>query len=197
LKYTYQIALLAKERFFPDEDFFHAFKYYDPDRNVSLDGRSRIITVELSKLEKVVENPAEAMNAQEHWAVFFEYLTDPKKRGKINEILKLEEGIAMASEVLLTISRDEVERARLESEYKYEVDLQSKIVYERRKERSKWQKVVADKDAEMARVVADKDAKLADKDVEIARLTADKDAEIARLTADKDAEIARLREQLK
>ncbi|GMO26396.1 MAG: hypothetical protein Ta2B_06550 [Termitinemataceae bacterium] len=34
----------------------------------------------------------------------------------------------MASEVLISISRDEVERARLMSEYKYVVDHQSKMV---------------------------------------------------------------------
>ncbi|MDR1654434.1 MAG: hypothetical protein LBR96_00440 [Treponema sp.] len=34
----------------------------------------------------------------------------------------------MASEVLLRISKDEVERARLMSEYKYAVDTQSKVV---------------------------------------------------------------------
>jgi len=38
----------------------------------------------------------------------------------------------MASEVLLTISKDEVERARLMSEYKGEVDYQSKMVYAKR-----------------------------------------------------------------
>jgi len=132
LQYAYQIAILAKEGFFPDEDFFHEFKYYDPERSVSLDGRCRIITIELSKLEKVVEKPAAEMNAREYWAVYFEYLTEREKRRKINEILKREEGIAMASEVLLTISRDEIERARLMSEYKGEVDYQSKMVYAKR-----------------------------------------------------------------
>ncbi|GHT51252.1 hypothetical protein FACS1894102_7170 [Spirochaetia bacterium] len=38
----------------------------------------------------------------------------------------------MASEVLISISRDEVERARLTSEYKYVVDHQSKMVQARR-----------------------------------------------------------------
>jgi hypothetical protein len=38
----------------------------------------------------------------------------------------------MASEVLMTISRDEVERARLLSEYKYQIDTQSKLVYAKR-----------------------------------------------------------------
>ena len=38
----------------------------------------------------------------------------------------------MASEVLMTISRDEIERARLESEYKYQLDTQSKLVHAKR-----------------------------------------------------------------
>jgi vacuolar-type H+-ATPase subunit E/Vma4 len=53
-------------------------------------------------------------------------------RGKINEIVDNEEGIAMASEVLLNISRDEAERARLMSEYKYQLDMQSKLVHAKR-----------------------------------------------------------------
>ena len=38
----------------------------------------------------------------------------------------------MASEVLLTISRDEEERVRLMSEYKYQLDIQSKLVHAER-----------------------------------------------------------------
>ena len=132
LHYAYQIAILAKERFFPDEAVFHTFEYYDPVHTVALNGRSRIITVELSKVEKVIERPVKDMSAQEHWAIFFRYLTDKAKRGKINEIIEYEEGIAMASEVLLTISKDEVERARLVSEYKYQLDTQSKLVHAKR-----------------------------------------------------------------
>jgi predicted transposase/invertase (TIGR01784 family) len=55
-------------------------------------------------------------------------LTDRGKRGKINEVIAREEGIAMASKVLVTISKDEVERARLTSEFKYEMDTQSRII---------------------------------------------------------------------
>ncbi|MDR1899287.1 MAG: Rpn family recombination-promoting nuclease/putative transposase [Treponema sp.] len=128
LKEAYQIAFLVKERFFADGDFFHRFEYYDPARLISLGGRSRIITLELSKLEAVAEKPAGSMSGAEHWAVFLKYLTDKKKRRKINEIAEYAEGVAMAGEVLLSISRDEVERARLMSEYKYELDTQSKLV---------------------------------------------------------------------
>jgi predicted transposase/invertase (TIGR01784 family) len=54
---------------------------------------------------------------------------------KLNEIVECEEGIAMASKIVLEISRDEVERARLMSEYKYVVDTQSKVVQARREGR--------------------------------------------------------------
>jgi predicted transposase/invertase (TIGR01784 family) len=142
LKYAYQIAILAKRRFFPDEAAFHAFEYYDSVHRVPLNGRSRIITVELSKVDRVLEKPAKEMSAPEHWAVFFRYLTDKAKRQKINEVIECEEGIAMASEVLMTISKDEVERARLMSEYKYAVDTQSKVVHAKREGRQEGQKEI-------------------------------------------------------
>jgi predicted transposase/invertase (TIGR01784 family) len=132
LKAAYQISFLVKKRVFNDEEFFHIFEYYDADRRVALRGRSRIITVELEKVERVMEKPAEEMSATERWGVFFRYAKDRGKREKINEILRREEGIAMAGEVLMTISRDEVERARLMSEYKYAVDLQSRMVTAKR-----------------------------------------------------------------
>ncbi|MDR2177779.1 MAG: Rpn family recombination-promoting nuclease/putative transposase, partial [Treponema sp.] len=132
LKQAYQIAVLVKERFFNDEVFLHTFEYYDPEHKTSLSGRSRIITLELSKLDKVVTKPIGKMTAAEHWGVFFRYLPDKNKRRIINEILEQEEGIAMASEVLMSISKDEAERARLMSEFKYQMDTQSKIGHARR-----------------------------------------------------------------
>ena len=74
---------------------------------------------ELSKLDEIIKKSVEEMSAPEHWAIFFKYLTDKSKRRKINKIIELEEGIAMASEVLINISKDEKERFRLMSEYKY------------------------------------------------------------------------------
>ncbi|MHC6201737.1 hypothetical protein ACYULU_00915 [Breznakiellaceae bacterium SP9] len=95
--------------------------------------------VELNKLDKIIDKPVEPvekMTQAEHWAIFFKYITDTAKRERINKILELEEGIAMASEVLISISRDEVERARLMSEYKGEVDYQSRMVQAKRLERA-------------------------------------------------------------
>jgi predicted transposase/invertase (TIGR01784 family) len=127
LKLAYQITILVKEQFFNDGEFFHAFEYYDPVRGVSLDGRSRIITLELEKFEKIAEKTPSEMSLREQWSFFFRYLTDREKRGKINEIIEKAEGIAMASEVVMTISRDEHERARLLNQEKSELDYQSRM----------------------------------------------------------------------
>ena len=135
LRQTYQIAILAKEYFFPDETYLHTFEYYDPVHAISLNGRCRIITLELSKIDSLNEKSTEGMSAVESWAYYFQYLTDREKRQKINQILRKEEGIAMASEVLISISKDETERARLLSEYKYQVDTQSKLVHAKRQGR--------------------------------------------------------------
>jgi predicted transposase/invertase (TIGR01784 family) len=129
---AYQITILGKERFFSDCEFFHSFEYYDCERRVSLGGRTRIITAELSKLERVVEKAAAEMSLAEYWAVFLKYIRDKGKRGKINEIIGMEEGIAMASEVLMTISRDEAEWFRRMGEEKYQLDRQSELVTAKR-----------------------------------------------------------------
>jgi len=132
LKETYQIAILAKEEFFPDENFAHNFLYYDPNTHVSLGGRTRIITVELVKTGPVVDKPIEEMTNAERWAVFFQYLTDEEKRGKIIEIINQEEGIAMALDTLVNITQDEVEYARMSTLIKSQLDYQSGMVGARR-----------------------------------------------------------------
>ena len=137
LKQTYQIAILANKSFFVDNHCYHVFSYYDPIRRVPLDGRTQIITLELSKLDEIVEKPINEMSLSERWAVFLEYLTVKDKRDKINAIFDQEEGIAMAGKVLMSVSKDEYERARLESEFKYQMDMQSMLVTAKRDERQK------------------------------------------------------------
>ncbi|MCL2008783.1 MAG: hypothetical protein FWG77_11945 [Treponema sp.] len=84
-----------------------------------------------SKKVKIPEKQTNEMSSPELWAYYFEYLTDRGKRGKINEIVEQEEGIAMASLVLMTISKDEEERARIMRDYKIEIDYQSDMAYNR------------------------------------------------------------------
>ncbi|MDR0587012.1 MAG: Rpn family recombination-promoting nuclease/putative transposase [Treponema sp.] len=132
LFHTWQISLIGSKRLFPDQWGIHRFEYYDPEREIPLGGRTHIIVVELEKAEEFMKKGPGKMSGAEKWALFFRYLRDRQRRGLVNELLRDEEGIAMAGEVLLSISRDEVERARLESEYKYELDRQSFITNARR-----------------------------------------------------------------
>jgi len=133
LKESYQIAILARGRFFPDKKLTHTFSYYDPDALVSLGGKTRIITVELVKTKPIADKPVEAMTNAELWAFFFQYLTDPGKRSKINEIINREEGIAMAAKSLGTFTQSELEYLRQTAILKRELDLQSAITHARRR----------------------------------------------------------------
>jgi len=135
LKESYQITILAKEKFFPDENFVHNFLFYDPDNSVSLGGRIRIITIELVKTEPVADKPVNEMTNAELWAVFFQYLTDPEKRDKIIEIINRKEGIAMAVETLSNVTQDEIEYARMTTLIKSELDWRSEIKYAENKGR--------------------------------------------------------------
>jgi predicted transposase/invertase (TIGR01784 family) len=128
LKKAYQIAFLVNRNAFQDREYLHCFEYYDRERGVSLGGKTRIITVELSKLEETARKAAGEMTKAEMWAVYFRYITDKSKREKINTIIEQEEGIAMASRVLMTISRDEEEHARYMSRFKFEMDYNSGII---------------------------------------------------------------------
>jgi predicted transposase/invertase (TIGR01784 family) len=132
LEEAYHISILGNGLFYPDEALVHRFEYHDPQHGVSLAGKTRIITVELSKTEGVIEKPVENMSVQELWSIFFHYLTDSGKRAKINEILKHEEGIAMAGEVLIEITQDERKRAWKLSREKYILDTQSMRVSAKR-----------------------------------------------------------------
>jgi predicted transposase/invertase (TIGR01784 family) len=125
LKETYQIAILANEKFFKDENFVHNFTYCDLENRISLGGRTKIITVELVKTEPAAGKSVEEMTNAELWAVFFQYLTDPEKRDKIIEIINQEEGIAMAVDTLINITKDDVEFARMTTLIKSELDWRS------------------------------------------------------------------------
>jgi predicted transposase/invertase (TIGR01784 family) len=139
LKETYQIAILAKYKFFPDEELIHDFIYYDQKTRVSLGGKTRIITVELVKTKPAVEKPVEEMTISELWAVFFQYLTDEGKRDKIIKIINREEGIAMAVEILSNITQDEAEYARLSNLIKSELDWRTGMFEAENKGRSEGQ----------------------------------------------------------
>jgi hypothetical protein len=52
----YRIAFLVSGRFLPDIDFLRDFEYYDRWRGVLRGGWTRIITIGLSKLERLPDS---------------------------------------------------------------------------------------------------------------------------------------------
>jgi predicted transposase/invertase (TIGR01784 family) len=133
LKKTYQITILAKDKFFPDEYLTHIFHYHDPVARISLGGKTGIITVELVKTKPIVDKPVEEMTNAELWAVFFQYLTNEKKRSKIVEIINHEEGIAMAVQTLGRFTQREIDYIQESYRIKRELDHQSGMAWEREK----------------------------------------------------------------
>ena len=127
LNHSYHISFLADKPVYDDDALVHHFQYYDGQNQITLGGRSHIITVELTKLGDAVRKPVDEMTAIERWGLFFKYATDIGKRELINEIIQHEEGIAMSAQVLTNISRDWEERMRLFSEHKNELDYQSRM----------------------------------------------------------------------
>ena len=132
IKETFQISIIVNNVLYPDNVMIHHFEYYDKVNGISLGGCSNIIVIELSKLGNVVSKSLDETTPIEDWAYFVLYCADKERRTRINQILERREGIAMAAQTLLTISQDEEERARLISEYKFIMDLQSKMVDARR-----------------------------------------------------------------
>jgi len=136
LKETYQISILAQKPFFPDKNLTHTFLYYDPLTNVSLDGKIRIITLELEKADAFINKPIEEMTKTERWAAYFQYLTEGAKREKIDEIIDNEEGIAMATNTLCQVSAEYEAYALQTSLMKGELDWRSGLADAEKKGRS-------------------------------------------------------------
>ena len=59
------------------------------------------------------------------WSVFFKFAPDIKRRDLVNKVIAERKEIAMAGELLLSISKDEHERAHYRSRRMYETDMAS------------------------------------------------------------------------
>jgi len=81
----------------------------------------------MSKLNALLKKPAESMSLLEAWPIFFNFADNPEHRDLINNLINTREEIKMASELLMTISQDEKERAHFRSRRMYETDLFSNI----------------------------------------------------------------------
>ena len=109
------------------------------------------------------------MSDIEQWVVFYALANKPKYKGIIDEIAKTKEGIAVATEVLQSISQNPDERARYRSRRIWQRDREHDEAVARNEVRREYEPLLAKKDAEIAK----KDAEIAKKDAEIAHMHAE------------------------
>ena len=174
---SYQVMFCGYTVFPERGSFINSFSMrHDIDNGLLHDG-IRSIIVELTKLNDILKKPIDEMTDMERFSVFLRYAENPDYREIVNKVIETREGLAVAGELLMSISKDERERAIFRNRRIALADQESNMItalrVARTEEREVWQSVIADKDA----ALADKDAALADKDAALA----DKDAEIALL----------------
>ena len=83
---------------------------HDTDNGL-LHNAVQVLFVELSKLKDILKKPVDEMTDMERISVFLRYAENPDYRDVVNRVIESKEGLAVAGEVLMSISKDERERA--------------------------------------------------------------------------------------
>jgi predicted transposase/invertase (TIGR01784 family) len=85
------------------------------------------IFVDLTKLNEVIKKPITQMTDMESLSVFLRYADNPDYRDVVNKVIETREALAVAGEVLMSVSKDERERAILHSRRMAQRDLESNL----------------------------------------------------------------------
>ena len=95
--------------------------------NKLLSDAIHVVFIELSKLGDILKKSVDDMSDLEKWAVFFQYASIPTHRETVNKIIESKEALKMAGNLLMSVSKDEKERAIFLSRRKYQSDLESNL----------------------------------------------------------------------
>jgi predicted transposase/invertase (TIGR01784 family) len=95
--------------------------------NELLSDAIHVIYVELSKLGKIMRKSVDDMTDLEKWALFLQYANIPEYRETVNKVIQSKEALQMAGSLLMSVSKDERERAVYRSRRMYETDMQSNM----------------------------------------------------------------------
>ncbi|MDR1217324.1 MAG: Rpn family recombination-promoting nuclease/putative transposase [Oscillospiraceae bacterium] len=104
--------------------FVNRFGFYNKE-GYELSDSVGIIFVELTKLDKIMKKPVENMTPAEMWAIFFKYGDSAKHKVLLDKIRDQRGEIEVATNVLTSISKDEVERAHYRSRQIFQMDMAS------------------------------------------------------------------------
>jgi predicted transposase/invertase (TIGR01784 family) len=127
LMQTYQITFCNYTVFPERPDFVHRVALRFQDGELFSD-QLCIVIVEMSKLGYALNKRVEELTPIEIWGLFFGHAQDTNYREIINRIIETKEEVGMASELLMEISKNEAERARIRSRKKFEMDQTSNLI---------------------------------------------------------------------
>ena len=108
---TYQAMFCNFPVYAERKDFINSFSMRHDIDNGLLHNAIQAIFVDLTKLDEVLKKPVAEMTGMEKFSVFLKYAPNPDYRDIVNKVIESEEGLAVAGEVLMSISKDERERA--------------------------------------------------------------------------------------
>ncbi|MBQ9720936.1 MAG: Rpn family recombination-promoting nuclease/putative transposase, partial [Oscillospiraceae bacterium] len=127
LAHSYQVTFCSYTVFPNRPEFVTSFSLRHDEDNELLSDAICIIYVELSKLQEIIKKSVADMTDLEKWAVFFQYASEQQARETVNEVIASKEALQMAGELLMSISKDERERAVFRSRRMYQTDLASDL----------------------------------------------------------------------
>jgi predicted transposase/invertase (TIGR01784 family) len=127
LAQTYQVTFCSYTVFANRKDYVNAFSMRHDKDNELLSDAIHVVYVELSKLEEIMKKSVSDMTDLEKWSVFFQYANLPAYRDRVNKVIESKEALQMAGSLLMSVSKDERERAIFRSRRMYQTDRESDI----------------------------------------------------------------------
>jgi predicted transposase/invertase (TIGR01784 family) len=118
---TYQVTFCCHP-VFPERPCFVSRGCMRFDDGSLISDQINMVIVEMSKLSDALKGSTEGLSLLEQWSLFFRFAPEPEYRELINNIINQNKEIGMAATLLMEISQDEHERARLRSRRKAETD---------------------------------------------------------------------------
>ena len=124
---SYQITFCSYTIFPNTQDYVNSFSLRHDTTGELLSDAINLTFVELSKLDEVVKKPVSDMTDLDKWSVFFQYAPDMEHREIVNKVIESEEVLQVAGNLLMSISKNERERAIYRSRRKFQTDRQSDL----------------------------------------------------------------------
>jgi predicted transposase/invertase (TIGR01784 family) len=124
---TYQVTFCSYTVFPGMPDYLNSFSMRHNITGALFSDAIHVIYVELSKLGETLKKPVVDMTDLEKWSVFFRYANVERYRKLVNNVIESKEALLMASELLMTVSKDEREQAIFRSQRKFQSDMDSNL----------------------------------------------------------------------